>query len=236
MLTLQCPSAGLLGSLPTHQNLLHELVLSSWCCSSRCGVYAWSNCNGPEMWVQADNRDPRTVGNSLMVSCWSMEKSNLESQEKTTLSLTDKEKQQEKALDPVWERNRVRITQYTAPGVQAKGWDPSPGSHILWKDRIASGELPQRSDHGAAGAVHRDLTLCTDSKDLPLHLHAWRSSVAPSPPPAWNPQGPVTGSPTIQDHKVWQRSVRGWFPQNHLTLRLTVSGVASKKFFLKADF
>lgn len=50
-----------------------------------------------------------------------MEKSNLESQEETTVSLTDKEKQQEKALDPAWERNRARITQYTAPGVQAKG-------------------------------------------------------------------------------------------------------------------
>jgi len=90
-------------------------------CSSEHGLHAWNNSTGPKMRVRADNADPRAACSSLMVSCWSMEKSNLEAQEKTSLSLTEKEKQQQRALDPAWESNTVHITQYAAPGVQAKG-------------------------------------------------------------------------------------------------------------------
>lgn len=64
------------------ENLLHELVLGAQRCSLQCRVEAQGDSKGPETRAQAGNRDPRTVRNSLMVSCWSMEKSNLESPEK----------------------------------------------------------------------------------------------------------------------------------------------------------
>lgn len=190
------------------------------------------------MWAQADNRDPRTVRNSLTVSSWSMEKSNLESPEKTALSLTERKATGKGTWSSLGKKHHPQHTVHSPGHV---GQRMRPIYRLL---HLTKGQDLQRKLGTATKESPWDCWSCTPvpplptgSKDLPLHLHAQRSSTVPSPPTS--PDSPRTHDQLTNHPGPHTRARVGVFlkesglePFNFETC----SGVASKRVFLKVDF